>query len=184
MSSCHTPALCLGFLQRASGEAVTTPPPLPRLVAFSCSRNVYVCVLLAQLCPALCDPMDYSPLGSSVHGISQGRILEWVAIPFFRGPSWPRDQAHISCDSVVKNPSAKQEMGVWSLGGEDPLIPSSTVFLPEKSHEQRKPGRLHSLRLWRGRYDFTTKQQQQTINGRFPFFSIKKTIFQNKVHKL
>ena len=38
-----------------------------------------------------------SPPGSSVHGILQARILEWVAIPFSRGFSWPRDQTHISC---------------------------------------------------------------------------------------
>ena len=40
----------------------------------------YVCVLVAQLYPTLCDPRHYSPLGSSVHGIFQPRILEWVAI--------------------------------------------------------------------------------------------------------
>ena len=44
-----------------------------------------------QLCPTLCDPMDRSPLGSSVHGILQARILEWVAVPFCRGSSPPRD---------------------------------------------------------------------------------------------
>ena len=38
-------------------------------------------VLVAQSCPTLCNPMDYGPPGSSVHGILQGRILEWVAIP-------------------------------------------------------------------------------------------------------
>ena len=43
------------------------------------------CCLAAQLCPTLCDPMGCSPPGSSVHGISQARILEWVAIPFSRG---------------------------------------------------------------------------------------------------
>ena len=42
-------------------------------------------VLVAKLCPTLCDPMDYSPPGSSVHEISQGRMLEWVAIPVLRG---------------------------------------------------------------------------------------------------
>ena len=40
---------------------------------------------VAQSCPALCDPMDCSPPGSSVHGISQARILEWAAMPFSRG---------------------------------------------------------------------------------------------------
>ena len=44
-----------------------------------------VVVLVIELCLTLCDPMDCSPLGSSVHGILQARILEWVAIPFSRG---------------------------------------------------------------------------------------------------
>ena len=42
---------------------------------------------VAQSCPTLCDPRDCSPLGSSVHGILQARILEWVAISFSRGSS-------------------------------------------------------------------------------------------------
>ena len=42
------------------------------------------------------NPMDSSPLGSSVHGILQARILEWVAIPFSRASSWPRDQIQVS----------------------------------------------------------------------------------------
>ena len=54
-------------------------------------------VLVSQLCPTLCNPMEFSPPGSSVHGILQVRILEWVAIPFSRGPSWPRDQTQVSC---------------------------------------------------------------------------------------
>ena len=41
-----------------------------------------MCVLVAQSCPTLCDPTDYSPPGFSVHGILQARILEWVAISF------------------------------------------------------------------------------------------------------
>ena len=45
---------------------------------------------------ALCDPMDCSPPGSSVHGILQARILEWVAIPFSRGSSQPRDRTPVS----------------------------------------------------------------------------------------
>ena len=54
-------------------------------------------VLVTQSCPTLCDPMDCSPPGSSVHGILQARILEWVAIPFARGSCWSRDQNQISC---------------------------------------------------------------------------------------
>ena len=54
-------------------------------------------VLVIQFCPPLCDPMDCSLSGSSVHGILQTRILEWVAIPFYRGSSWPRDWTQLSC---------------------------------------------------------------------------------------
>ena len=66
---------------------------------------IYICVyiymkvkvLVVQLCPTLCDSMDCSLSGSSVHGIVQARILEWVAIPFSRGCSQPRDQTWVSC---------------------------------------------------------------------------------------
>ena len=48
-------------------------------------KNMCVCVhLVSQLCPALCDPMDCSPPGSSIHEILQARILEWVAMPSSR----------------------------------------------------------------------------------------------------
>ena len=53
-------------------------------------------VKVAQWCPALHDSMDCSPPGSSVHGILQARILEWVAFPFSRGSSQPRDQTQVS----------------------------------------------------------------------------------------
>ena len=46
---------------------------------------------LSSPCPTPCDPVDYNPPGSSVHGILQGRMLEWVAIAFSRGSSQPRD---------------------------------------------------------------------------------------------
>ena len=58
-------------------------------------------VKVAQLCPPLCDPMDCSPPGSSVHGILQTRIMELVAIPFSRGSSRPRDQTWVSCISCI-----------------------------------------------------------------------------------
>ena len=58
---------------------------------------VCVCVLVAQLCLTLCDPMDCNPLGFSVHGFLQARILEQVAISFSRGSSWPMDETQVSC---------------------------------------------------------------------------------------
>ena len=54
-------------------------------------------VTVAQSCLTLCESMDYSPLGFSVHGILQARILEWVAVPFSSGSSKPRDQTQVSC---------------------------------------------------------------------------------------
>ena len=57
----------------------------------------YVKVKVTQLCPTLCHPTDCSPPGSSVQGIHQARILEWVPIPFSRGSSWPKDRTQVSC---------------------------------------------------------------------------------------
>ena len=64
----------------------------------SCFRAmVYAVCLVAQSCPALCDPMDFSPPDFVVHGILQARIWKWVAILFSRGSSQPRDQTWVSC---------------------------------------------------------------------------------------
>ena len=54
-------------------------------------------VLVALSCLTLCGPMNCSPPGSSVHGIFQAGILEWIAIPFSSGSSWPRDWTRVSC---------------------------------------------------------------------------------------
>ena len=71
-------------------------------------------VKVAQLCPTLCDTTDYM-----VHGILQARILKWVAFPFIRGSSQPRDQTQVSCilaDSVPAEPQGKpKNTGVGSL---------------------------------------------------------------------
>ena len=58
-------------------------------------------VLVAQSCPTLCDPIDYSPPGSSVHRILPARILEWVAISSRRGSSQLRDQTRVSWISYI-----------------------------------------------------------------------------------
>ena len=55
-----------------------------------------VVVLVAQSCLTLCNPMDHSLPGPSVHGILQARMLEWVAISFSRRSSWPRDRTWVS----------------------------------------------------------------------------------------
>ena len=60
------------------------------------SRPVALGCSVDKSCPALCDPRDYSPPGSSVHGILQAGILEWVAISSSRGSSPPRDRTRVS----------------------------------------------------------------------------------------
>ena len=66
-----------------------------------------------SVCPTLCDPMDCSPPGPSVHGILQARILEWVAISFFRESSQPRDRTWppaLQADSLPYKPPGKPQL--------------------------------------------------------------------------
>ena len=92
------------FLCGSPFQILLIPPHLPapssqwsataRCSSASClhSDPWKVRVEVVQSCLTLCDPMDYT-----VHGILQARILEWVAIPFSRGSSQPRDQTQVSC---------------------------------------------------------------------------------------
>ena len=57
----------------------------------------YCCSLVAKLCATICNIMEYSSPGSSIHRLSQARMLEQVAISSCKGPSQPRDQTHVSC---------------------------------------------------------------------------------------
>ena len=66
-------------------------------IHFSIGKSEVKWSEVVQSCPTLCDPIDSSLPGSSVHGIFQARILEWVAIFFSRGSSWPRDRTQVSC---------------------------------------------------------------------------------------
>ena len=86
---------------------------LSTLLYGKCSRLISQCVRAKSLqsCPTLCDPMDCSLPGSSVHGILQARILQWVVMPSSRGTSQPRDQTHISYVSCF---------GRWALPLEPP----------------------------------------------------------------
>ena len=68
----------------------------PKLILAVYGRG-FCDVLVAPSCLTLCNYVDNSPLGSSVHGILQARILEWVAIPFSKGFSQPRNQSWVSC---------------------------------------------------------------------------------------
>ena len=78
---------------------------------------------VAKSCPALCDPMDCSPPDSSVHGIFQARILEWVAISFSRGSSWTRDRTCVSCVPCI---------GRWIIYHSAPWEAPSPTFKCQK----------------------------------------------------
>ena len=104
------------------------------LQSLHCSRVSWMgagtMCLVTQLCPTLCDPMDCSPPGSSVHGILQARILEWVAISFSRGSSPPRDQTQVSCVSCIEGgffttePLGKQQSIKQEKKKKAPISPS------------------------------------------------------------
>ena len=84
---------------------------------------------VAQSGPTLSDPMDCSPPGSSIHGIFQARVLEWVAISFSRGSSQPRDQTRsptlhadtltselpVACGILIPQPGSKPTLRAQSL---------------------------------------------------------------------
>ena len=79
----------------------------------SCQSLKYSCMhasLVAQSCPTLCGPRDYSPPGLSVHGILQARILEWVAIPSLRDlpdPGIKPGSSVLQADSLPAEPPGK-----------------------------------------------------------------------------
>ena len=83
--------------------------------------NVFKSVLVIQSCLTLCDPVDCSLLGSSLHGILLEGILEWVAIPFSRGSSQPRDRTQIS----PRSPALQSD----SLPSEPPRKSLTMVYL-------------------------------------------------------
>ena len=77
-----------------------------KIVSFILNHFLLVCFLFfactcVQQCPTLCDPMDCSSSGFSVHEILQARIPKWVAISSSRASSWSRNRTHISCTSCI-----------------------------------------------------------------------------------
>ena len=85
-------------------------------------NEVELCVFVAQSCPVLCDPMDWNPSGSSVHGISQVRIMEWVAIFSSRGSSQSSNQTHVSCMSPALAGWLLYHGATWEALARDTLI--------------------------------------------------------------
>ena len=139
-----------GFKSRLLSPLAIWPPARVFLHSFDCKmqiRKYLLCeivrikwddtikslewaqkVIVTQLCPTLYDSMDCSLLGSSVHEILQVRILVWVAMPYSRGSSWPRDWTLVSCIAgrffiVRATTEAHQRVG----SEEAPVIPSGVM---------------------------------------------------------
>ena len=109
------------------------------------------CGLVAQSCPTLCDTMNCSPTGSSVDGVFQARILEWVAISFSRGYSQPRDQTQVSriqADSLSAELPGKPKEG-WA-----PRNWCFQTVVLEKTWES----------LWLQRDQTSQSQRKSTLN--------------------
>ena len=129
---------------------------------------------VAQWCPILCNPMDCSLPGSSVHGIFQARVLEWVAISFSRGSSRPRVWTPVSCIAggcftiwaTREAPVGKESAynagdngdAVRSLEWEDPLEEHRATYssiLAWRISWTEKPGGLQSIGLQRVGHDWS-----------------------------
>ena len=93
------------------------------------SESVSLLVLcdsvVSRSCPTLCNPMDYRPSGSSVHGILKARILEWAAMPFSRGSSQFRDRTWVSLIQADSVPSEALISNILSRGAKISMSRSS-----------------------------------------------------------
>ena len=89
--------VCVTISHTEQGKRVYSFDPCNYVLGVICFQETKKESEVAQYCPSHCDPMDCSLSCSSVHGISQVGILEWVAIPFSRGSFQPRDQICVSC---------------------------------------------------------------------------------------
>ena len=116
---CSIPIYLQVTSSRKLSQIASSPPPLPLVECTppctsqstaTCPSHTHHGGLVIKSCLTLCDPTNCSPLGSSVHGIFQARILEWVAISFSRGSFSPRDWTWLSCiagDSLPAEPPGK-----------------------------------------------------------------------------
>ena len=114
-----------------------------------------------QSCLTLCDPMDYSPPGSSVHGILQARILEWVARPSSRRSSQPREWVHLL---------HALHWQVGSVPPSPPWKPNTLYAIILKSYQ------ILSLHFWKNKCNMANKTESFSMN-----FSV--TLNSNYFHK-
>ena len=111
---------------------------------------MYLCAKLPQSCLTLCNPMDCSPPGSSVHGILQARILERVAMPSSRGSSRPRDWS-----SSLMSPALAGGFFTSSATWEEKEMATYSSILAWRIPGTEEPGGLLSMGLHRVGHDWS-----------------------------
>ena len=119
--------------------------------------------MLYQSCLTLYNPMDCSPPGASLQGISQARILEWVATASSRGSSRPRDRTHISCTAggfFTTEPPGKPQGNAIQPLKKNKIMPSAATWMPLEiitlsELSQRKTNTIYHLyvesKIWHKR---------------------------------
>ena len=146
------------------------PPPTESPLRVACVRAKSL-----QLCPTVCDPLDCSPPGSYVHGTLQGRILEsileWVAMPFSRGSSRPKDQTHISCVSCAAGGSS-----LPSHPQENPLKSGANVLLFHLQELVQCLGYSEMVVVGQSIWWVNERLTDRWMDGRSEFFSTKSWI--------
>ena len=126
-----------------------------------------------QSCPTLCDPMDYSP-PSTVCRILQARILEWVAIPFSKGFSWPRVWTRVSC-------LAGSFFTIWAT--RDAQRMSNGLGLSSlRALEHRALGKVWSLKV-SGEMLHLTKRQQHLTKKRAISMNLNRLWEESSLHQ-
>ena len=129
------------------------------LIGLNIHLLLLACVLVAQSRLTLCNPIDCSPGSSSVHGIFQASILEWVAISFSRGPFRPKDWTHVSCVSYTAGrffthwairethggtQIERQTVGLFVLPTV-PMLGATSRMQPWENNMWLRPSRLYTL---------------------------------------
>ena len=112
---------------------------------------VCVCVwnfFFVRLCPTLCNPMDHSLPVSSAHGILQAKLLEWVAIPFFRGFSWPRDRTQVSCRQEI--------LYHWATG-------EAHIYCLQETHFRNRDTHRLNVRGWKKLFHLNGNQNKAEV---------------------
>ena len=129
---------------------------------------------VAQACPTLSNPMDYSPPGSSIHGIFQARVLEWGAIAFSHRLGFIKylvifflhSLTTETCVTMLLKAYSRQETRVWPMGQEDSMetgIATHFSILAWRIPWTEEPGGLQSMGSQRVRHNWATEHTHMLL---------------------